>query len=43
MGYYEQVLEIAPASNTGADARRHLTGAKQGLDTVQRRFYCIYD
>jgi hypothetical protein len=43
IGYYEQVLQIAPAGNLAADARRHLTDAKQGLDTVQRRFYCIYD
>lgn len=40
---YEEVLQINPAGDIAGDARRRLDDLKQNLDTVQRRFFCIYD
>jgi hypothetical protein len=41
--YYEQVLATDSDDIMSADARRHLDDLKDNLDTVERRFYCIYD
>ncbi len=43
IGYYEQVLRLAPEGLEAAYARRELPRLKLGIDTNQRRFYCIYD
>lgn len=40
---YERVLCLAPDSLQAAYARRRLPRLKFGLDTNQRRFFCIYD
>jgi len=41
--YYEQVLRAAPASDHAAYVRLELPRLKLGLDTFQRRFFCVYD
>ena len=43
IGYYEQLLQIAPQSDHAAYARRVLPRLKLGIDTGQRRFYCFYE
>ncbi len=43
IAYYEQVVQAAPTSDAAAYARRKLPRLKVGLDTNQRRFYCVYD
>ena len=40
---YEQMLRLAPESDEAAYARRRLPRLKLGIDTNQRRFFCIYD
>jgi hypothetical protein len=40
---YQLVLELTPQSPEAAYARRQLPRLKLGIDTGQRRFYCIYD
>ena len=40
---YEQLAQFAPQSDEAAYAQRHLPLLKQGEDTNQRRFFCIYD
>jgi hypothetical protein len=40
---YEQVAALAPASPEAASARRELPRLKLSLDTVQRRYFCVYD
>ena len=41
--YYEKILKDAPESCEAGYAGWHLPRLKLGLDTGQRRFYCIYD
>jgi len=41
--YYEQILSLASKSPEAIYARWRLPRLKLGLDTNQRRFYCIYD
>jgi hypothetical protein len=43
IGIYEQVATLAPQSLEAAYARRQLPRLKLGLDTMQRRFFCVYD
>ncbi len=43
IGIYEQVATSAPQSLESAYARRQLPRLKLGLDTAQRRYFCIYD
>jgi hypothetical protein len=38
---YEQLLQTAPQSDYAAYARRVLPRLKLGIDTGQRRFYCV--
>jgi hypothetical protein len=38
---YEQLLQTSPQSDHAAYARRQLPRLKLGLDSGQRRFYCI--
>ena len=40
---YEQVNKAALASPEAAYARRQLPRMKLSLDTVQRRYFCVYD
>jgi len=42
IAYYERLLQTAPQSDHAAYARRVLPRLKLGIDTGQRRFYCIY-
>jgi hypothetical protein len=39
---YERLLQTAPQSDQAAYARRVLPRLKLGIDTGQRRFYCVY-
>jgi len=41
--YYQQVLRMTASTDIVVDARGHLGNIQQKVDTVQRRFYCIYD
>ena len=41
--HYEEVIRIAPQSYEADYARQQLPRLKLGLDTNQRRFFCIYD
>ncbi len=43
IAYYEEVLRVAPASILAAYVRLRLPRLKLGIDTNQRRFFCIYD
>jgi hypothetical protein len=43
IAYYEQVLRQAPADAAAAAARRQLPRLRLGIDTNQRRFFCVYD
>ncbi len=43
IAYYEGVLRLASESDEAALARRRLPRLKLGIDTNQRRFFCIYD
>ena len=43
ISYYEKVLQLAPAGYEADYARLRLPRLKLGLDTNQRRFFCIYD
>lgn len=43
IGLCEQVARLAPASLEAALARRELPRLKLSLDTVQRRYFCVYD
>jgi hypothetical protein len=40
---YEEVAALAPASLEAVSARRELPRLKLSLDTVQRRYFCVYD
>jgi hypothetical protein len=40
---YERVIALAPVSLEAALARRELPRLKLNLDTVQRRYFCVYD
>ena len=40
---YEQVAALEPASLEAASARRELPRLRLSLDTVQRRYFCVYD
>jgi hypothetical protein len=40
---YEQVAVLAPASLEAVFAERELPRLKLSLDTVQRRYFCVYD
>lgn len=40
---YEHILAGDPSGIMAADARRRLEDLKANVDTLQRRFYCIYD
>jgi hypothetical protein len=40
---YEQLLATAPDGDGAARARQQLPRLKLGIDTVQRRFFCVYD
>ena len=40
---YEQLAKAAPASLEAAYANRELPRLKLSLDTVQRRYFCVYD
>ncbi|MGA2632187.1 MAG: hypothetical protein ABSG54_18495 [Terriglobia bacterium] len=41
--YYQTVLELTRDGREASYAREHLPLLKLGLDTSQRRFFCIYD
>lgn len=41
--HYEEVLRLAPEGYEAGYARQQLPRLKLGLDTNQRRFFCIYD
>ena len=41
--FYERLLQTAPQSDQAAYAGRVLPRLKLGIDTGQRRFYCIYE
>ena len=43
IAYFEEVLKLAPGSYEAAYARFRLPRLKLGVDTNQRRFFCIYD
>ena len=43
IAYYERLLQTAPQSDHAAYARRVLPRLKLGIDTGQRRFYCIFE
>jgi len=43
VNYYETVLRLPDTSDQAASARLALPRLKLGIDTHQRRFYCIYD
>ncbi len=43
MTYYGRVLGLAPEGLEAAYARHHLPRLKLGIDTNQRRFFCVYD
>jgi len=40
---YEQVATLAPTSLEAVFAKRELPRLKLSLDTVQRRYFCVYD
>ena len=40
---YQQLFQTAPGSPQAAHARQQLPRLKLGIDTLQRRFFCIYD
>ena len=40
---YERVIGLGPVSLEAALARRELPRLKLNLDTVQRRYFCVYD
>ena len=40
---YEQVVKVAPAGLEAGYARRQLPRLKLSLDTLQRRYFCVYD
>ena len=40
---YEGVIALAPVSIEAALAKRELPRLKLSLDTVQRRYFCVYD
>lgn len=41
--YYGQILQLAPGGYEADYARLRLPRLKLGIDTSQRRFFCIYD
>jgi hypothetical protein len=43
IAYYERLLQTAPQSDHAAYARRVLPRLELGVDTGQRRYYCIFD
>jgi hypothetical protein len=43
IAYYERLLQTAPQSDHAAYARRVLPRLKLGIDTGQRRYYCIFE
>lgn len=43
VAYYERLLQTAPQSDTAVYARRVLPRLKLGVDTGQRRYYCIFE
>jgi hypothetical protein len=43
IAYYEHLLQTASQSDHAAYARRVLPRLKLGIDTGQRRFYCIFE
>lgn len=43
VAYYERLLQTAPQSDHAAYARRVLPRLKLGIDTGQRRYYCIFE
>jgi len=40
---YEQLLTADPGGDAAARARQQLPRLKLGIDTMQRRFFCVYD
>lgn len=41
--WYDRLLRLPNAEDRSAGARRALPRLKLGIDTMQRRFFCIYD
>jgi hypothetical protein len=41
--WYDRLLRLPNAEDRSAGARRALPRLKLGIDSMQRRFFCIYD